>query len=111
VLPGRLIWRHLSLLSSWEPPVRYRFVGGGFQEETPVVGPRLGDRLSLPMHDLFEEASMLPSRVIPFAEPSVKASSDAARPQLVQIGRDRELLRLRAKIIHSAGYTVHSIVP
>jgi len=63
------------------------------------------------MHDLFEEASMLPSRVIPFAEPSVKASSDAARPQLVQIGRDRELLRLRAKIIHSAGYTVHSIVP
>jgi hypothetical protein len=29
----------------------------------------------------------------------------------VQIGRDRELLRLRAKIIHSAGYTVHSIFP
>jgi hypothetical protein len=54
---------------------------------------------------------MLPRRVIPFAEPTKKVSSDAARPQLVQIGRDRELLRLRAKIIHSAGYTVHSIVP
>jgi hypothetical protein len=54
---------------------------------------------------------MLPRRVIPFAVPSEKVSSGAARPQLVQIGRDRELLRLRAKIIHSAGYTVHSISP
>jgi hypothetical protein len=54
---------------------------------------------------------MLPRRVIPFAEPSEKVSLSAAWPQLVQIGRDRELLRLRAKIIHSAGYTVHSIFP
>jgi hypothetical protein len=54
---------------------------------------------------------MLPRRVIPFTEPSEKVSPGAARPQLVQIGRDRELLRLRAKIIHSAGYTVHSIFP
>jgi hypothetical protein len=54
---------------------------------------------------------MLPRSVIPFAEPSEKVSSGAAGPQLVQIGRDRELLRLRAKIIHSAGYTVHSIFP
>jgi hypothetical protein len=55
--------------------------------------------------------AMLPRRVIPFTEPSEKVSPGAARPQLVQIGRDRELLRLRAKIIHSAGYTVHSIFP
>jgi hypothetical protein len=54
---------------------------------------------------------MLPRRVIPIAEPSEKVSSGAAGPQLVQIGRDRELLRLRAKIIHSAGYTVHSVFP
>jgi hypothetical protein len=55
--------------------------------------------------------AMLLRRVIPFAEPSEKVSASAARPQLVQIGHDRELLRLRAKIIHSAGYTVHSIFP
>jgi hypothetical protein len=30
---------------------------------------------------------------------------------VVQIGRDQELLRLRAKLISSAGYTVHSITP
>ncbi len=54
---------------------------------------------------------MLPRRVIPFAQPSEKVSPGAARPPLVQVGRDRELLRLRAKIIHSAGYTVHSIFP
>ena len=54
---------------------------------------------------------MLPRRVIPFKEPSEKVSLGTARPQLVQIGRDRELMRLRAKIIHSAGYTVHSIFP
>jgi hypothetical protein len=54
---------------------------------------------------------MLPKRVIPFTEPSEQGSPGGARPQLVQIGRDRELLRLRAKIIHSAGYTVHSIFP
>jgi hypothetical protein len=50
---------------------------------------------------------MLLRRVIPFA----KVFSGAARPQLVQIGRDRELMRLRAKLIHSAGYSVHSIFP
>jgi hypothetical protein len=54
---------------------------------------------------------MLLRRVNPFAEPSEKVSSGAAPPQLVQIGRDRELLRLRAKIIHYAGYFVHSISP
>ncbi|HXP10368.1 MAG TPA: hypothetical protein VN828_17840 [Acidobacteriaceae bacterium] len=56
---------------------------------------------------------MLPKRVIPFAEPRVKVSLEDALPQrlVVQIGRDRELLRLRAKLIHSSGYTVHSIFP
>jgi hypothetical protein len=56
---------------------------------------------------------MLTKRVIPFAVPREKVTSGEAWPQrlVVQIGRDRELLRLRAKIIHSAGYTVHSIFP
>jgi hypothetical protein len=59
---------------------------------------------------------MLPRRVIPFAEPSEKVPPGGALPQrfvvqVVQVGRDRELLRLRAKIIHSAGYTVYSIFP
>jgi hypothetical protein len=58
-----------------------------------------------------KRASMLPGRVIPFTEFSERNASSAPRPQLVQIGRDRELLRLRAKIIHSAGYTVRSTVP
>jgi hypothetical protein len=56
---------------------------------------------------------MLPKRIIPFAEPSEKVSPGKPTPQrlVVQIGRDRELLRLRAKLIHSSGYTVHSIFP
>jgi hypothetical protein len=56
---------------------------------------------------------MLPKRVIPFAEPGEKVSPGGPLPQqlVVQIGRDRELLRLRAKILHSAGYPVHSIFP
>ncbi len=55
---------------------------------------------------------MLPGRVIPFTEPSDPHSQGAGRPQMVvQIGRDEELLRLRARIISSAGYTVHSMTP
>lgn len=54
---------------------------------------------------------MLTGRVIPFAKPSEKGSQVSARPPLIQVGRDRELLRLQAKIIQSAGYTVFSIFP
>jgi hypothetical protein len=55
---------------------------------------------------------MLPGRVIPFSEPSDPHSQVAGRPQMVvQIGRDPELLRLRARIISSAGYTVYSMTP
>jgi hypothetical protein len=55
---------------------------------------------------------MLPGRVIPLTEPSDPHSRVAARPPMViQIGRDQELLRLRARIISSAGYTVHSMTP
>jgi hypothetical protein len=55
---------------------------------------------------------MLPGRVIPFSDPSDPHSQVAARPRrVVQIGRDPELLRLRARIIGSAGYAVHSMAP
>jgi hypothetical protein len=55
---------------------------------------------------------MLSGRLIPFAEPSEPRPRILQRPQIVvQIGRDRELLRLRAQIIGSAGYTVHSMTP
>jgi hypothetical protein len=55
---------------------------------------------------------MLPGRVIPFSEPSNPHSRIAGQPQVVvQIGRDQELLRLRARIISFAGYTVHSMTP
>ena len=55
---------------------------------------------------------MLSGRLIPFAEPSEPHSRVAQRPQMVvQVGRDTELLRLRAQIISSAGYSVHSMTP
>jgi hypothetical protein len=55
---------------------------------------------------------MLPGRVIPFSPPVDPRWSTGERPNLVfQIGRDEELLRLRAMVISSAGLTVHSITP
>jgi hypothetical protein len=51
-------------------------------------------------------------RVIPFLTCGNPSRQDTERPQTVlQVGRDQELLRLRAKIISSAGYTVHSMTP
>jgi hypothetical protein len=54
---------------------------------------------------------MLPRSVIPFAEPREKVSPGGTQRLVVQIGRDRELLRLRAKIIHAAGHPIHSFLP
>jgi hypothetical protein len=55
---------------------------------------------------------MLPRRVIPFLYRSNSCRQNADPPQKVfQIGRDQELLRLRAKIISRAGYTVQSMTP
>jgi hypothetical protein len=55
---------------------------------------------------------MLPRRVIPFTNRSNSRSQDIEPPQTVlQVGRDEELLRLRAKIISCAGYTVQSMTP
>ncbi len=55
---------------------------------------------------------MLPGRVLPFVE-RVDACSQATERFciVVQVGRDRELLRLRARIIQSAGHSVHSVTP
>jgi hypothetical protein len=55
---------------------------------------------------------MLPGRVIPFSAPVDRPSAGAEQGNVVvQIGRDEELLRLRAMVISSAGYTVHSMSP
>ncbi len=55
---------------------------------------------------------MLAGRVISFTEPRDPHFQFAGAPSIViQIGRDQELLRLRAKLISSAGYTVHSMTP
>jgi hypothetical protein len=55
---------------------------------------------------------MLPGRVIPFSVPVDRPSARAEQANtVVQIGRDEELLRLRAMVISSAGYTVHSMTP
>jgi hypothetical protein len=59
-----------------------------------------------------ERTKMLPRRVIPFINRSNSHRKDPERPQtILQIGRDQELLRLRAKIISCAGYTVQSMTP
>ncbi len=50
--------------------------------------------------------------VIPFQTRGNPSRQANERPQTVlQVGRDQELLRLRAKIITSAGFTVHSMTP
>jgi hypothetical protein len=55
---------------------------------------------------------MLSGRIIPFVPFGDRHCEGAEPPQIViQIGRDRELLRLRAKVIGSAGYTVYSMTP
>jgi hypothetical protein len=52
------------------------------------------------------------ARVIPFSLPIDRPFLDSDRPNLVvQIGRDEELLRLRAMVLSAAGYTVHSLTP
>jgi len=55
---------------------------------------------------------MLPGRVIPFS-PSIDSPCHAPQRSniVVQIGPDEELLRLRAMVLSSAGYTVHSMAP
>ena len=59
-----------------------------------------------------ERTEMLPRRIIPFINRSKSRRQGTERPQAVlQVGRDQELLRLRAKIISCAGYTVHSMTP
>jgi hypothetical protein len=55
---------------------------------------------------------MLPARIIPFTERSERNSLvPPQRQTVVLIGRDAELLGLRAKLISSAGYVVHFMTP
>lgn len=50
---------------------------------------------------------MLPGRVLPFpySQPTERSRF------VVLVGRDQELLRLRARIIRSAGHSVYSVTP
>jgi hypothetical protein len=54
---------------------------------------------------------MLPGRVIPFTASESPSHGAERIHKVLQIGRDGELLRLRAKVLCSAGYTVHSMTP
>jgi hypothetical protein len=54
---------------------------------------------------------MLPGRVIPFTGSESRSQSAERIQKVLQIGRDSELLHLRASILSSAGYTVHSMTP
>lgn len=59
-----------------------------------------------------QEKPMLPGRVIPFSSPARPlCPAPEGSSIVIQVGRDEELLRLRAMVIRSAGYTVHSILP
>jgi hypothetical protein len=54
---------------------------------------------------------MLPGRVIPFLIPGDPCPATDEPNIVVQIGRDQELMRLRAMVMSSGGYTVHSMTP
>ncbi len=54
---------------------------------------------------------MLPGRVIPFTGSESRSQGAERIQKVLQIGRDRELLHLRARVLGSAGYTVHSMTP
>jgi hypothetical protein len=55
---------------------------------------------------------LLSGRVIPFSSSVDHPYPVPEQPHIVvQIGRDEELLRLRAMVISSAGYTVRSMTP
>jgi hypothetical protein len=54
---------------------------------------------------------MLPGRVIPFTGSESPSQGTKQIHRVLQIGRDGELLRLRAKVLCSAGYAVHSMSP
>jgi hypothetical protein len=62
---------------------------------------------------LSRKSGPMPSgRFVPFAEPAGPRSLAADAPyQIVQVGRDRELLHLRGRIISAAGYSVVSLAP
>ena len=54
----------------------------------------------------------LSGRVVPFLSPDCSSPPTIGIVKIVaQIGRDNELLRLRAKVMSSAGYVVHSMTP
>jgi hypothetical protein len=110
------MWRHLTLLSPGGPPVGSALWASILIRQRLAVLEGLANNLSLlprahraPVRN---EWPMLPGRVIPFLVPVDPPSAGAEQPNIVvQIGRDEELLRLRAKVISSAGYTVHSMTP
>ena len=55
---------------------------------------------------------MLTGRVIPFSShPEPGAQSATPRLSIIQVGRDPELSRLRARVLSAAGHSVHSIAP
>jgi hypothetical protein len=54
---------------------------------------------------------MLPGRVISFTQRLDPRSEVPSRSTVALVGRDPELLRLRAKLISSAGYVVHFMTP
>ncbi len=55
---------------------------------------------------------MLPRRIIPFSSlPTQRRTSPASPLSIVQVSRDPELSRLRAKVLISAGHSVLSIAP
>jgi hypothetical protein len=54
---------------------------------------------------------MITARVIPFSNPQSLTTAGATPLSIVQVSRDAELSRLRAKVLTTAGHSVISITP
>ncbi len=61
-------------------------------------------------HSAFRKrGESLPDKVVPFSSPDASRPTNGLVKVVAQIGRDHELLRLRAMVMCSAGYIVHSM--
>lgn len=90
------------------PPGRLDPMGIHLRRSQPFVLEGLASR------ELQSEMSggLLRGTIIPFSLSVDPPCPAPQRPNLVvQIGRDEELLRLRAMVLSSAGYIVHSMTP
>ena len=80
------------------------------QQMTGTVPTTAGSCLKDPHSAFRKRGGSLSDKVVPFARPDASSRPTNGLVKVVaQIGRDHELLRLRAMVMRSAGYIVHSM--